>query len=261
MPGERRAAGKPEQGVVRLSATHSGGNVLIKITDDGAGLDREMIRAKAIDKGLISPEAELSEKDTYSLIFHAGFSTAKSVTSISGRGVGMDVVKRSIEALRGSIEVAGRKGTGTTITLKLPLTLAIVEGLLTKIGEDFFVLPLSVVEECVELSSGEAAKANGRQILGLRGEIVPYIRLRELFGINGKVPAIEQIVITQSAGMKIGFVVDSVIGEHQTVIKNLSHVYKNVEGISGATILGDGTIALILDAAKLIKEVEMAERG
>jgi len=259
-PARREGIGKPRKGSVHLSALHSGAHVLIKISDDGAGLDPELIRAKALEKGLIQADAELTEKEILGLIFMPGFSTAKEITSVSGRGVGMDVVKRNIAALRGTIEVDSAKGVGTEITLKLPLTLAIIEGLLVQIGDEYFVLPLSIVEECVELSKEDVAKAHGRHVIGLRDEIVPYIRLRERFGINGTLPEIEQIVVTESGGGRIGFAVDNVVGEHQTVIKNLSRVYRNVEGVSGATILGDGTIALVLDAAKLIQEAEAREQ-
>lgn len=252
-PDERRSLGKPEEGLLNLSARHSGANVVIKIIDDGAGLDPEVIRGKAVEKGLIEQNAELTEKEIFALILAPGFSTAQKVTSVSGRGVGMDVVKRNIEALRGSIDIASRKGTGTTITLSLPLTLAIIDGLLVKIGGEMFVAPLSLVEECVELTGEDISNAHGRQIANVRGEIVPYISLRERFLINGGKPDIEQIVITRINDQRIGFVVDNVIGEHQTVIKSLGRFYKNVEGVSGATILGDGTVALILDIPKLVR--------
>ncbi len=258
-PGEREAIGKPRQGMVYLSAVHSGANVLIEIMDDGAGLDPDAIRAKAVEKGLIEADAELSIRETYALILAPGFSTAKKITSVSGRGVGMDVVKRNIEALRGSIDISSQQGVGTTITLSLPLTLAIIDGLLVKIATEFFVMPLSLVEECVELTQEDVANAHGRQIANVRGEIVPYISLREKFSMNGGKPDIEQIVITELDGHRVGFVVDDVIGEHQTVIKTLGRVYRDVEGISGATILGDGTVALILDIPKLVQNVEKEE--
>ena len=189
-----------------------------------------------------------------------GFSTAQKLSSVSGRGVGMDVVKQNIDALRGSIELNSRRNENTTITLKLPLTLAIVDGLLVQIGEGYFVIPLSIVEECVELTRQDVERTHGREMSYVRGEIVPYIRLRERFKINGALPEIQQIVITEAVGGRFGLVVDSVIGEHQTVIKNLGKFYRNVEGISGATILGDGTVALILDVPKLIQEVEAQEQ-
>jgi len=253
-PEARQAMGKPRAGMLHLSARHSGANVLIEITDDGAGLDPEAIRARAAEKGLIEPDAELSEKETFALIFEPGFSTARKITSLSGRGVGMDVVKRSIEALRGSIEISSQKNTGTTMTLKIPLTLAIIDGLLVKIAEEVFVIPLSIIEECVELSRDAAG--NGRRISNVRGEIVPYISLREHFMINGDKPLIEQIVITRIEGRRVGLVVDHVIGEHQTVIKTLGRIYRDVEGVSGATILGDGRVALILDVPRLVQNVE-----
>ena len=259
-PEARKEKGKPPVGSIHLSASHSGGSVLIRIQDDGAGLDREDIRAKAVEKGLIGPESELSEKEIFALILAPGFSTAQRVTNVSGRGVGMDVVKRSIDALRGQIEISSKNGEGTTVTLILPLTLAIIEGLLVRIGEDHFILPLSVVKECVELTKEDAAEAHGRHIANVRGRIIPYIKLRERFGINGYVPDIEQIVIAEIGDDNIGFVVDAVIGEHQTVIKSLGTFYKHVEGVSGATILGDGTVALILDVSRIAVLAEAEEK-
>jgi two-component system chemotaxis sensor kinase CheA len=252
-PDSREAIGKQREGSLHLSARHSGTNVLIEITDDGAGLDPEVIRAKAIEKGLIDPGTELKEKEIFAQILTPGFSTAKKISNVSGRGVGMDVVKRNIEALRGSIEIQSKKHAGTTITLSLPLTLAIIDGLLVKIGEELFVLPLAMVEECVELTGDDVENAHGRQIANVRGEIIPYISLREKFLIHSDKPDIEQIVITTVDDQRVGFVVDHVIGEHQTVIKSLGKVYMNVEGVSGATILGDGTVALILDAPKIVQ--------
>jgi len=171
----------------------------------------------------------------------------------------MDVVKRAIDALRGTIDISSRKDSGTTITLKLPLTLAIIEGLLVKIGGESFIAPLSAVEECVELTREDVAKAHGRHLAHVRGQIVPYIRLREHFMITGDAPEIEQIVITDVDGHRVGFVVDNVIGEHQTVIKSLGSIYRSIQGISGATLLGDGTVALILDIPKLVHVVTSEE--
>ena len=261
VPSIRESLGKPRQGMLNLSAKHSGANVLIEITDDGAGLDKEKIRAKAVEKGLIAPETELSEKELYALIFHPGFSTAKNVTSVSGRGVGMDVVRKTIDSLRGTIEVQSEQGTGTTIILKIPLTLAIIEGLLVKIGKDHFVMPLAAVEECVDLSREDVRKAHGRHMANVRGSLVPYVRLREEFGIKNDLPEVEQIVITEIDRSRVGFVVDQVIGQHQTVIKSLGRVYRDVEGISGATILGDGSVALIMDMVRLQKRVEQRIEG
>jgi two-component system chemotaxis sensor kinase CheA len=259
MPDVRESLGKKRCGTVHLSAVHSGANVLISIRDDGAGLDKEAIRAKGIERGLISPDAELTDKELYGLILLPGFSTAKKITNVSGRGVGMDVVKRSIESLRGTIEIDSLRGVGTTITVKLPLTLAIIDGLLVNIGEGSYILPLSTVEECVELTREDAGRSNGRNIANVRNHLVPYIRLRELLLIPGEPPEIEQIVITHTNGERIGFVVDRVVGQHQTVIKSLGRVYKDIDGISGSTILGDGTVALILDGPKLAKSAEARE--
>jgi two-component system chemotaxis sensor kinase CheA len=255
-PQERQAKGKPPQGNILLSAEHSGGEVLIRITDDGKGMSSEMIREKGIERGLITKDAEMTEKELLKLIFEPGFSTAKTVTSVSGRGVGMDVVKRAIDSLRGTIDIDSKPNAGTTITIRLPLTLAIIDGLQVRVEDEYYVIPLSLVEECVELSRSEVEEAGSEQrILHLRGEIVPYIHIREWFDIEGENPPIEQIVITGVEGSRVGIVVDTVIGEHQTVIKSLGRVYKDVEGISGATIKGDGSIALILDVPSLVRRV------
>ena len=260
IPALRKSQGKPEQGEVHLSAEHSGANVFIKIRDDGAGLDMAVIRAKAAEKGLIAPDAVLSEKESFALILAPGFSTAKTVTSVSGRGVGMDVVKRGIDALQGTIEITSQKGMGTTITLKLPLTLAIIDGLLVRIEDHHYIMPLSAIEECVELTREDVDKAHGKNLADIRGEIVPYIRLREKFMINGEAPAIEQIVTARMDGNRIGFVVDEVVGGHQTVIKSLGRIYRDIEDVSGATILGDGRVALILDLPKLVHSAEVFEK-
>ena len=258
-PDIRKANGKPAKGTVKLSATHSGASVLISIEDNGAGLNADAIREKAIEKGIISPDIEYSEKEIFAQIVAPGFSTAKTISNVSGRGVGMDVVKKTIDALGGNIDISSKQGVGTTITLKLPLTLAIIEGLLVKLGDDSFVFPLSLVEECIELTSKDKEKTNDRHIINVRDTIVSYIPLRERFKMDGNPPQIEQIVITDVNEQKMGFVVDEVIGKHQTVIKNLSKIYKDVEGLSGATILGDGSVALILDVPKLIENAMVEE--
>ncbi|CAN2046691.1 two-component system, chemotaxis family, sensor kinase CheA [Candidatus Magnetomoraceae bacterium gMMP-1] len=259
-PEARKAAEKPAQGTVCLSAEHSGANVLIQISDDGAGLDAEAIRESAIEKGLIAPDDEQrNEKEIFAFIFASGFSTAKEVTGVSGRGVGMDVVRRHIESLRGTIDIESEKGIGTTITLKLPLTLAIIDGLLVKIGREFYVVPLSAVEECVELTREDSVKAQNRNMMNLRGEIVPYLSLRELFVVDDEPPEIEQVVVAEVKGERVCFGVDHVIGQHQTVIKALGKIYKDIEGVSGATILGDGTVALILDVTQIVQSVEGKE--
>ena len=255
-PSVRKELGKPEHGTIHLSAMQSGGNVLIKIRDDGKGIDAKTVRDKAIAKGLLESDKSIPDREIFSFILAPGFTTAEKITNVSGRGVGMDVVKRNIDDLRGSLEINSIKDKGTTITLKLPLTLAIIDGLLVRIGESFFVMPLAFVEECVELFHDEVKRGHDRHIANVRGEIVPYISLREQFMIYENRPDMEQIVITEIDGIKVGFVVDQVVDEHQTVLKSLGKAYQHVEGISGATILGDGTLALILDAAKLLQIVE-----
>jgi two-component system chemotaxis sensor kinase CheA len=258
-PAARIAAGKPRTGTIHLSAVHSGAHVLIRVMDDGAGLDAGAIRAKAVEKGLIQPDTALTKSELWELILAPGFSTAKRVTGVSGRGVGMDVVKRAIDALRGTIEIVSEKDRGTTITLKLPLTLAIIDGFLTTIGAEHFIFPLSLVEECVELDRTDRGGSRGRHLAHVRGDIVPYISLREHFMLGGTPSAFEKIVIAGVDGKRVGFVVDTVVGEHQTVLKSLGRYYQNVEGISGATILGNGTVALILDIPKLVRMVERQE--
>ena len=247
---------KPEAGTISLKAAHLGTKVLITIQDDGAGLDVDKIRNKALSKGLISENDDLTDQEIFKLIFSPGFSTAQNITSVSGRGVGMDVVKKTIDTLRGTIDVDSRPGIGTTIALKLPLTLAIINGLLVTIDKDYFVLPLMSVEECVEMDKMEKEKAKGRNILNVRGDVVPYIRLRDHFGLNGTPADTEHIVIADVNSKRIGFVVDRVIGGHQTVIKSLGSIFRNVRDISGATILGDGTVALILDTSVLLENAD-----
>jgi two-component system chemotaxis sensor kinase CheA len=252
-PEVRRAAGKPSTGTIHLSARHSGANVLIRVSDDGRGLDAETVRARAVERGLIDGAERLSEAQVFSLILEPGFSTAREVTEVSGRGVGMDIVRRSIEGLRGSIDIASRPGAGLTVTLRLPLTLAIIDGLLVRVGQAHFVLPLANSLECVELSRQEIENAHGKHIANVRGELVPYIRLSEHFQMETARPEREQIMVVETEHGRYGFVVDQVLGDHQTVIKNLGRLYRNVQVVSGATILGNGTVALILDPHRLVQ--------
>ncbi|ABC22200.1 CheA Signal Transduction Histidine Kinases (STHK) [Rhodospirillum rubrum ATCC 11170] len=252
-PEGRKEAGKPPAGRITLSARHSGAEVLVSIIDDGRGLDRARIQARAEEQGLLAPGVKLSDNDLFQVIFQAGFSTAKVVTSLSGRGVGMDVVKRTIEGLRGKIDIASTPGKGTELTLRLPLTLAIIDGLLVRVGKARYVLPLSAVEECVELSAEEDGRSRGRSFLNIRGDLVPFLRLRELFQVSAPADPYQKVVIVSSGEFRVGLVVDQVIGNHQTVIKSLSKLHADVETFSGATILGDGAVALILDIGHLVK--------
>ena len=254
-PESRRAAGKPSAGTIHLSARHAGANVLIRVRDDGRGLDVETVRARAVEQGLIDPAARLSEAEIFSLILAPGFSTAREVTDVSGRGVGMDVVRRSIEGLRGSIDIASKPGQGLTVTLRLPLTLAIIDGLLVRVGAAHFILPLANSLECVELTRQDILDAHGKHIANVRGEIIPYIRLSEYFQMDSSRPEREQIMVVETEYGHYGFVVDQVLGDHQTVIKNLGRLYRNVQVVSGATILGNGSVALILDPHRLVQNV------
>jgi two-component system chemotaxis sensor kinase CheA len=250
----REAKGKRPTARIHLSARHSGANVLIGVSDDGGGINTEAVRARGIERGLIAAEAQLGENEIFSLIFEAGFSTAKQITDVSGRGVGMDVVRQRVDALRGSIEVASKSGSGTCITLRLPLTLAIIDGLLVCVDDAYFVLPLAHTLECIELTREDIARANGKHVANVRGEIIPYIRLRQHFHIHTERPEREQIMIVETEEGRYGFVVDRVLGDYQTVIKNLGRLYRHVQIVSGATILGNGTVALILDPHRLVQD-------
>jgi two-component system, chemotaxis family, sensor kinase CheA len=250
-PEVRVAHGKRPTATIHLSARHSGGSVLVAVADDGNGIDTEAVLNRAVEKGLAPAGAELTESEIFALIFQPGFSTAKQVTDISGRGVGMDVVRKSVESLRGTIDVASKPGQGTQVTLRLPLTLAIIDGLLVNVGQAFFVLPLASALECIELTGEDIQRANGKQVAEVRGQLIPYIRLRERFNMRGERPAIEQIMVVETAEGRCGFVVDKVLGNHQTVIKNLGRFYRQAQVVSGATILGNGTVALILDPERL----------
>ena len=254
-PEGRAALGKPATARIHLSARYSGASVLIGVGDDGRGIDAHAVRKRAVERGLAAAEAQLSEAEVFALIFQPGFSTAREVTDVSGRGVGMDVVRQRVESLRGTIDVASRADAGTTVTLRLPLTLAIIDGLLVSVGSAHFVLPLGSTLECIELTRGEIERANGRHLVNVRGEIVPYVRLRQHFRIAEDAPEIEQVMLVETAEGRFGFAVDRVLGNLQTVIKNLGRLFRHVQTISGATILGDGKVALILDPERLVQEV------
>ncbi len=260
LPEERLAVGKESKGVIKLIASYSGANVIIHVEDDGRGLDTDKIRAQALSKGVISADKEMNGQEIYDLIFGAGLSTASTVTGISGRGVGMDVVKNTIEGrLKGVVGVKSKDGAGTTIYITLPLTLAIIDGLLVKVGDTHFVLPLTQVEECVELTVDDVARFHGRHVYSVRGHLVPYVNLRQFYGINGHPPALQQMVIVNVNGERVGLVLDDVVGGHQTVIKSLGWAYRNAEGVSGATILGSGEVALIVDVANLVRFAQYEE--
>lgn len=249
---ERLAAGKAASGRIRLSAQQAGGEVLITIEDDGRGISRERVRAKAEANGLIQPGQVLSDGELLQLIFQPGFSTAAQITNLSGRGVGMDVVKRTIEGLRGHIDMTSEPGKGSVITLRIPLTLAIIDGLLVRVGQNNYVIPLAAVEECLELSLEEDIRSRGRSMIQLRERLVPFLRLRELFATGTRPDPFQKIVVIATGGERVGLVVDQIIGSHQTVIKSMSSLHRSIPSFSGATILGDGGVALILDVVQLV---------
>lgn len=245
----RIATGKPATGTLHLNAFHDSGSVVLEVRDDGGGLDRNRIRTKAIERGLITEDTVLADRDLLRLIFEPGFSTAAEVTNLSGRGVGMDVVKRNIEAMRGTIELESAENVGTTIRLRLPLTLAIIDGFVISVGKAYFITPLEMVMECLELKG----VARDSHYLNLRGEVLPFVRLRELFELDGEPSRHENVVVVRCGGQKAGIVVDVLHGEAQTVIKPLPSLFRKLRGIGGSTILGSGEVALILDVMALIE--------
>jgi len=235
-----------------LSAVYAGAEVAISVADDGAGLDATRIRAKAEENGIIAHDAKLTDQELYQLIFAPGFSTAKEITALSGRGVGMDVVKRTIDGLRGTIDLRTKPGEGTTLTLRLPLTLAIIDGMLVRVGDGRYTIPLAAVEECVELPAEAISTSRGRNFLDIRGALVPFVRLRDIFNTPSEPDQYQKVVIVSSGDGRVGLVVDQIIGNNQTVIKQLSKLHTQLKAFSGATILGDGTVALILDTVHLV---------
>jgi len=284
-PEQRETAGKSPRGTISLNAFHDSGSIVIEISDDGRGLAKDKILAKAVEKGLVSEGQSLSDDEIYRLIFEAGFSTAESVTNLSGRGVGMDVVRQNIESLRGLIDIKSTLGEGTVISIRLPLTMAIIDGFLVQVGSGSYVIPLDMVDECVEYSEVAQDAYDGSQHINLRGEIMPYLRLGEVFTprrnsddiapnlnqqpeVDGDtqdevaealeaVPGSreksrENIVVARYGNKKAGLVVDDLLGEHQTVIKPLGRIFENVQGLSGATILGNGEVAMIVDVPNLV---------
>ncbi|NEJ70424.1 chemotaxis protein CheA [Rhizobium phaseoli] len=258
-PADRLAAGKSEAGTVTLLARQAGGEVIISIKDDGRGINRERVRAKAESSSLIQPGQLLSDSELLQLIFAPGFSTAAAITNLSGRGVGMDVVKKTVEALRGAIDIVSVPGQGSEVSLRIPLTLAIIDGLLVRVGSGRYVIPLSAVEECLELSLEEDLRSRGRSFISLRDSLVPFLRLRDLFRTGTKPDVHQKVVVISTGTERVGLVVDQIIGDHQTVIKSMSKLHNNVATFSGATILGDGSVALILDVGHLVAAGQQQE--
>jgi len=251
-PEVRTAAGKPARGVLRLRAAQRGDRVVVSVSDDGRGLDPARIRAKAVQRGLLAADARPSDAELFQLIFLPGFSTAETVSQVSGRGVGLDVVRRQIDQLRGKVEVHSELGRGAEFRLSLPLTMAIIEGLMVEVDGAIYILPLGLARETIELTRAQRTAGNGRNVVSLRGGLVPYVRLRDLFGATAEPPDLERIVIAEIEDQRLGVVVDRVLGNHQTVLKSLGWIGRRVNVFSGATVLGDGRVALILDLPALL---------
>jgi two-component system chemotaxis sensor kinase CheA len=252
-PEVRRALGKDPSGKIVLQAFHDSGSIVVQISDDGAGLDHERILAHARAKGIVPDGARLTEAEIHNLIFQPGFSTADKVSELSGRGVGLDVARRNVNALSGAILVESRKGLGTTFTIRLPLTLAIIDGFAVKVGTETYVIPLSSVRECLELPAEKHSSEDGG-VINLRGEALPYVRLRDLFECRGATPTREKIIVVEYHGGRAGLAADELLGEQQAVIKPLGRLFQGIRGVSGSTILGNGHVALILDVPALCEE-------
>jgi two-component system chemotaxis sensor kinase CheA len=257
LPADRIAAGKPETGTIELKAYHRGGHIVIEIIDDGRGLDRNKLIKKAAEKGLIDENSIFSDKQAFELIFMPGFSTAETITDISGRGVGMDVVRRNIQALGGNIEIISQTGKGTTISIHLPLTLAILDGQSVAIGNEIYIVPLVSIIESINIAEKMLNKVAGKgETFRLRNQYIPIIRMHEVFNVARKTKAKTAegvVVVVEGQGLLCGLFVDDLLGQQQVVIKSLEANYRRVEGVSGATILGDGSVALILDVPGLVR--------
>ncbi|MEH6625553.1 MAG: chemotaxis protein CheA [Motiliproteus sp.] len=253
---ERLARGKPENGTVKLNAYHDSGSIVIEVSDDGGGIDPDKVLRKAIEKGVVTADQQLSRPEILRLILEAGLTTKEEVSNLSGRGVGMDVVKRNVELLRGSIEVESELGVGTSLRVRLPLTLSIIDGFLVGVGDASYVIPLDSVVECIEHTESQNHLQHNGNYVNLRGEVLPFLNLRDLFQEQSEAVQRKNIVVVQCGGQKAGLVVDALLGEYQTVIKPLSAIFSKLSGISGSTILGSGDVAMILDVPALLKQSE-----
>src|SRR5215831_9807210 len=252
-PEIRRAVGKDPSGKIVLEAFHDSGNIVVRMSDDGAGLDHAAILQQARNRGIIAEGSRLSESDIHNLIFQPGFSTAEKVSELSGRGVGLDVARRNVNALSGTVQVESRKGQGTTFTIRLPLTLAIIDGFAVRVGTETYVVPLNAVKECLELPAEKHSSEEGG-VINLRGEALPFVRLRDLFAVGGDPPERERILVVEHQGGRAGLAADELLGEQQAVIKPLGRLFQGISGVSGSTILGTGPVALILDVPAICRE-------
>ena len=255
-PEEREQNGKPAAGTVHMNAFHKGGSITIEVIDDGKGLDKDRILEKARSRGLVSPNETLSDEQVYDLVFTPGFSTAQETTDLSGRGVGMDVVRRNIQELGGTIEIRSVIGKGTHTSITLPLTLAIVDGLSVAVGEETYIVPLTAIVESLQLEAGGVSHLVGRgEVFSFRGTYLPVIRMHEIFDVEPKTRDVHKglLMVVEGDGRQAGLFVDDLLGQQQVVIKSMETNYQRIDGISGATILGDGSVALILDVPGLIR--------
>jgi len=255
-PEDRESAGKNASGEIVLRARREGASVVIEVADDGAGLDRDRIRARAIQMGMAIDASQISEAELRALVLEPGFSTVESSSATAGRGVGLDVVRSRVETLGGSLSIESEPGRGTCWRLRLPLTLAIIEGFAMGVGEEVYLLPLDSVTECLDHASIARQDAGSAGVIQLRGSPLPYLRLRELLKIPGRESGRESVVVVENEGRRIGLAVDSVLGDRQAVIKPLGRYLRDVPEISGSTVLGDGRVALVLDAGALLTRAE-----
>lgn len=258
-PAERGKAGKSASGTLTLNAYHETGSIVIEVSDDGNGLDKDAILSKAVEQGLIKDNQVLTDYEIFQFIFQPGFSTAKEVSNTSGRGVGMDVVKKNIESLRGTVVLESEKGTGTTVRIHLPLTLAIIDGFMVKLSDTFYVLPLAMVTECTDIHKDELNSKDGGNYINLRGDVLPFMKMREFMKETGEEPDKPKVVVVEYSRKKFGLVVDDLVGEFQTVIKPMGKIFSRLQWLSGSTILGTGEVAYILDVPKLIQSAQEFE--
>ncbi|MEK7831794.1 MAG: chemotaxis protein CheA, partial [Acidobacteriota bacterium] len=264
MPGDRIAKGKSPHGTIHLTARHQGGNVLVEVSDDGKGLDTDRIRARAIERGLIDASSDMSIDQIHQLVFAPGFSTASAVTDLSGRGVGMDVVLRSVESLNGTVSITTERDKGTRFRISLPLTLAILDGMSLRVGNATFVLPLSQVVETLPFMKGQVRKLpRSGEVLSVRGQTLPLLRLSRLLGIeeDGDANPHPLVVVCETTELKYALTIDELLGKSQFVIKSLETNYRRLEGVLGATILGDGTVSFILDVQALAAMGQLRASG
>ena len=268
MPDDRVRVGKPREGLIKLNAHHEAGMIVIEINDDGKGLDPDKLLTKAIEKGIVKETQKLTQHEIYNLIFEAGFSMAKEISNISGRGVGMDVVRRNIEALRGNIQIGSEKGVGTTISIQLPLTLAIIDGFNISVNQEDFIIPLDMIQECVTLNETQIEEASMHNYITLREEVLPLIQLKSYFNLEEgdnnrdmvEMNRHENVVVVQFGKNKVGLTVDVLLGETQAVIKPMGRIFKGLNGFAGFTILGSGHVALVIDVPGLVKDVVSNEK-